>query len=67
LYENRNSLKKRPWEYSVKKQEIAKKTSTFNKPRSGMDYSSETRKMRRNFSSNRFKNVIEHDRCKTER
>lgn len=62
LYENRNSFERdRIFGNLQLKQEIAKNfTLTV---RSGMDYSSETRKMRRNFSSNRFKNggFAEHD------
>ncbi|NHN27237.1 SusC/RagA family TonB-linked outer membrane protein [Flavobacterium jejuense] len=62
LLENRNSFERdRVFGNLQLKQEIAKNL-TFT-VRTGMDYSTETRKMRRNFSSNRFKNggYAEHD------
>ncbi|MBC5841643.1 SusC/RagA family TonB-linked outer membrane protein [Flavobacterium sp. F-380] len=62
LLENRNSFERdRIFGNIQLKQEIAKNL-TFT-VRSGMDYSTETRQMRRNFSSNRFKNggYAEHD------
>lgn len=62
LYENRNSFERdRIFGNMQLKQEIAKNLSIT--VRTGMDYSSEVRKMRRNFSSNRFKNggYAEHD------
>jgi TonB-linked SusC/RagA family outer membrane protein len=62
LYENRNSFERdRIFGNIQLKQKIAKNV-TFT-IRSGMDYSAETREMRRNFSSNRFKNggYAEHD------
>jgi TonB-linked SusC/RagA family outer membrane protein len=62
LIENRNSFERdRIFGNLQLKQKIAKNlTFTF---RSGMDYSTETREMKRNFSSNRFKNggYAEHD------
>lgn len=55
LYENRNSFERdRIFGNMQLKQKIAKNL-TFTL-RSGMDYSTETREMKRNFSSNRFKN-----------
>lgn len=55
LLENRNSFNRdRVFGNMVVKQQFAKKFSFTI--RTGMDYSSENRKMRRNFSSNRFKN-----------
>ena len=62
LIENRNSFERdRIFGNIQLKQKIAKNL-TFT-VRSGMDYSDETREMRRNFSSNRFKNggYAEHD------
>lgn len=62
LLENRNSFERdRVFGNLLLKQEVAKNL-TFT-IRTGMDYSSETRQMRRNFSSNRFKNggYAEHD------
>jgi TonB-linked SusC/RagA family outer membrane protein len=62
LYENRNSfVRDRIFGTMLLKQELAKNL-TFT-VRTGMDYSVETRKMIRNFSSNRFKNggYAEHD------
>ena len=62
LLENRNSFERdRVFGNLQLKQEIAKKLTVT--VRSGMDYSTETRQMRRNFSSNRFKNggYAEHD------
>jgi TonB-linked SusC/RagA family outer membrane protein len=62
LYENRNSFSRdRVFGNIILKQEIAKNLNLT--VRTGMDYSSETRQMRRNFSSNRFKNggYAEHD------
>jgi len=62
LLENRNSFERdRVFGNLLLKQEIAKNL-TFT-VRTGMDYSAETRQMRRNFSSNRFKNggYAEHD------
>jgi TonB-linked SusC/RagA family outer membrane protein len=62
LYENRNSFSRdRVFGNMILKQEIAKNLNLT--VRTGMDYSSETRQMRRNFSSNRFKNggYAEHD------
>lgn len=55
LLENRNSfLRDRVFGNMQLKQQIVKNLSVT--VRSGMDYSSEVRQMRRNFSSNRFKN-----------
>jgi TonB-linked SusC/RagA family outer membrane protein len=62
LYENRNSFSRdRVFGNMFLKHEIAKNLALT--VRTGMDYSSETRQMRRNFSSNRFKNggYAEHD------
>ena len=62
LLENRNSfVRDRVFGNMLLKQELAPNL-TFS-IRTGMDYSSETRQMRRNFSSNRFKNggYAEHD------
>lgn len=62
LYENRNSFERdRIFGNMLLKQEIVKNLSIT--VRTGMDYSTETRQMKRNFSSNRFKNggYAEHD------
>jgi len=62
LLENRNSFNRdRVFGNLAIKQNFSKNLSVFL--RSGMDYSSETRKMRRAFSSNRFQNggYAEHD------
>ncbi|CAM4019547.1 MULTISPECIES: SusC/RagA family TonB-linked outer membrane protein [Flavobacterium] len=62
LYENRNSFERdRIFGNLQVQQEITKNLSLS--VRTGMDYSSETRKMRRAFSSNRFRNggYAEHD------
>lgn len=62
MYENRNSFNRdRVFGNMSIKQEITDNLSISL--RSGMDYSSETRKLRRAFSSNRFKNggYAEHD------
>ena len=62
LLENRNSFDRdRVFGNLLFKQEIVDKLSLT--VRTGMDFSTETRQMRRNFSSNRFKNggYAEHD------
>ncbi len=62
LFENRNSFDRdRVFGNIAIKQQISKNLSVSL--RSGMDYSSETRKLRRAFSSNRFQNggYAEHD------
>jgi len=62
LYENRNSFNRdRIFGNVAFKQEFGEHFSAT--VRTGMDYSSETRKLRRAFSSNRFKNggYAEHD------
>ena len=62
LFENRNSFKRdRFFGNMLLKQEIAKNLNLT--VRTGMDYSAENRQMRRNFSSNRFKNggYAEHE------
>lgn len=62
LYENRNSFNRdRIFGNVALKQEFGEHFSATI--RTGMDYSSETRKLRRAFSSNRFKNggYAEHD------
>ena len=62
MYENRNSFNRdRVFGNISIKQEITENLSLSL--RSGMDYSSETRQLRRAFSSNRFKNggYAEHD------
>ncbi|NJM80710.1 MAG: SusC/RagA family TonB-linked outer membrane protein [Flavobacterium sp.] len=62
LLENRNSFERdRIFGNMQLKQEIVKNLSIT--VRTGMDYSTEVRQMRRNFSSNRFKNggYAEHD------
>lgn len=62
LYENRNAFERDRIFGNLKvQQEITKNLSLS--VRTGMDYSSETRKMRRAFSSNRFRNggYAEHD------
>lgn len=62
LLENRNSFERdRIFGNLFLKQELAKNLTLT--VRTGMDYSAETRQMRRNFSSNRFKSggYAEHD------